>query len=590
MTMIRTFLFLVFLALGQASVSAADAQELPVFRVTTGTVDTAKAEAAFVDAFGKGIKGQGAGVGNFVWSARNGSFLVEIDRRSGALFLADESVFMNPEANTVAPDESVARRAADAFVRKQALLPTGQDIRVDFSGYSFSGVSMEEDGRRVEKKLDRHVNYRVAVQAGGQDYPVVGGGGEFKVVAGPGGRVVGFTGVWRPISGIAEMVKVKSSEEALADWRAVAGNAKLSNPRMYLAYYSAPGFERQEFLAPVWVLSAQIEANGRQMPLRIQIIPATDKYGPKLAMARPSTPKRPTGLPRNEAQPGGGDFIGQQLPPARGIPLPVQKKGLLDLLVPSAQAQVYETRVEADSQCATWWVTDGLPSVRANRQGFLDGCRAHGFSVTSDWGDANAWEEDWTIYDDTLEGVDAQDIVFYNGHADRFGWVLSPPRDGSVEPDDLGRDGMTDDRYGKNDLEHLIVAACGPHQHEGFVAGAEDAVARWQRIFNGLHSFQGYGAVTFDTDAEGRRFMELIRGGRSVIGAWMRTGIDAQPGTNSERAPDGPNIFVTGMYPRHRTVPGIGACNMSERLRVGGGGCSDVASQNVSVVFYYTGT
>lgn len=589
MTMNRSHLFLVFLVLGLTPLHATRAQELPVFRVATGAPDTAKAEAAFLDAFGTRTKGEGKSVGNFVWSARNGNFLVEIDRRSGALFLADESVFMNPEAKTAAPDEDVARRAADAFVRRQTLLPTDQDIKVDFSGYSFSGVSIEEGGRRVERKLDRHVNYRVAVQADGQDYPVVGGGGEFKVVAGPGGRVVGFTGVWRPISGIAEKVKVKSKEQALADWRAAAGNAKLSNPSMYLAYYSAPGFERQEFLAPVWVLSAQIDANGRQMPLRVQIIPATDKYGPKLATARPSMPKRPAGLPRNELQPVGSDFIGQQ-PPIRSLPSPLQKKGLLDFLVPSAHAQVYETRVEADSQCATWWVTDGLPRVIANRQGFLDGCRAHGFTVTSDWGDANAWEEDWTTYDDTIEGVDAQDIVFYTGHADSLGWALSPPRDGSVAPGDLGRDGMTDDRYGKNDLEHLIVAACGPHQHAGFVAGGGDAVARWERIFNGLHTFQGYGSVTFDTDAEGRRFMELIRSGRSVIAAWLRTGIDVQPATNGERAPDGPNIYVTGMWPRHLTVPELGGCNASERLRVGGGGCVDIASRNVSVVFYFAGT
>jgi hypothetical protein len=256
-------------------------------------------------------------------------------------------------------------------------------------------------------------------------------------------------------------------------------------------------------------------------------------------------------------------------------------------LIPKAHAQA---RREADSDCATWWVTDGLPQVIANRQGFINGCRGHGFSVTSDWGDGDAWETDWTTHDD-VDGVDTADVAFYTGHADANGWIVSPPSDFGVEYRDVGPDATgRDDRYGAFDLEHLIIAACGPHQSDSFVSGVGDATRRWKNIFGGLHTFNGYGAVTFDNDAEGRRFMELIRSGRDVRYAWIRTGLDIQPDNNGEAAPNGPRIFVTSMKSNHRSNAGVSSCIGRETMTVGGSGCADVRSTDVSIVFIYAGT
>jgi hypothetical protein len=238
----------------------------------------------------------------------------------------------------------------------------------------------------------------------------------------------------------------------------------------------------------------------------------------------------------------------------------------------------------------TWWNTFNLPRVVANRQGFLDGCRAIGFTPLYDWGDANAWEEDFNLYDD-YDGADNSDVVFYTGHADYLGWILSPPADGAMDAPEVGPDAAgVDDKYGKTDMEHLIIAACGPHQSRSFTTGVDHAVDRWRRIFGGLHTFQGYGAITFDTDSEGRRFTDLIRSGRSVIYAWARTGMDIQPATNGEAAPDGPNVYVTGMYSTSRRNPLLGSCIGRESLVVGGAGCADIPSSDVSIVFYYIGT
>lgn len=325
---------------------------------------------------------------------------------------------------------------------------------------------------------------------------------------------------------------------------------------------------------PVWVLSGTVDIGGRQMPLRIQTLPAT-KYGPMPGFVKPSQKNRaPILKPLLPQQP---DEFGAR-----------SSGSLLDVIISPARAQA---RLEADSDCSSWWVTDRLVSAQANRRGFFDGCRSIGFTQSFDWGDADAWETDWTLYDDN-EGADVSDVTFYTGHADANGWVVMPPNDSFVSFGDVGRDPSgIDDRYGKFDMEHLIIAACGPHQSRSFVSGVDNADDRWRPIFNGLHTFEGYGAVTFDTPSEGSRFMELVRSGRSVIYSWIRTGMDIQGATNGEAAPNGPNIYVTSLKANHRTNSSLSACIGNESLRVGGAGCADIRSSDIGyLVFFYAGT
>ena len=104
------------------------------------------------------------------------------------------------------------------------------------------------------------------------------------------------------------------------------------------------------------------------------------------------------------------------------------------------------------------------------------------------------------------------------------------------------------DLYGNRDLEWIVIAACGPHQSSHFVGGVGNAFDRWRGIFDGLHIFLGYGAVTYDNTSEGRRVVELAASGWNVIDAWFRTAWEIQPSTNGFSAPDGPTIFVTAMY------------------------------------------
>lgn len=554
-----------------ALISAARAEQLPVYKLAPAQVDAKKAEALFTDAFA-GVQGkpQPALRGmKTTWGISAGQKAIEVDKRSGYFFLADDALFLNGDAKSQAPDEGTARKVAETFLQKHALLPQGAEVKTKFSGVTMTGYRQDTDSGPQERVLDRHINYDAVITANGRELPVVGGGGQFKVIVGDGGRIVAYAGGWRAIEGVAETVEVKSEKEALADYLLAAGNPKVKNVKMYLAYYAAPSFEAQQYLSPVWVLSGQIATLKGDMKLRIQIIPAT-KYGPAFGGKKSSGKKRVTS-PKDRPEEPSDD--GEQ---------PLQKRSLLDLIITPAQA------VEVDADCSSWWITDGLPRVYANRQGFFDGCRAQGFTPRYDWGDVNAWESDWTTYDDN-EGPDTADVVFYTGHADSQGWVLMTPDDGGLSPGEVGMTGGVEDRYGRGDLEHLIIAACGPHQSRSFTSGVDYADTRWRAIFNGLHTFEGYGSVTFDTDSEGRRFMELIRSGRSVIYSWIRTGIDIQPGSNGEVAPDGPTIYVTSIKASHRTISDRSICISDETLTPRRG-CTDIRAADIRLAFIYAAT
>ena len=116
-------------------------------------------------------------------------------------------------------------------------------------------------------------------------------------------------------------------------------------------------------------------------------------------------------------------------------------------------------------EAGTSWIgqSGGLPGSQSNAQGFVDGLAADGWLVNFNWGDANAWESDWRRNDDTW--VDAADFVFYTGHANMNGWTLSSPDDGSLSFTEVGAGpAAPGDLWGQNDLEWIIIAACGPLQ------------------------------------------------------------------------------------------------------------------------------
>jgi hypothetical protein len=174
----------------------------------------------------------------------------------------------------------------------------------------------------------------------------------------------------------------------------------------------------------------------------------------------------------------------------------------------------------------TSWIglSGGLAGSQNNAQGFVDELAAIGWNIKFNWGDANAWESDWRRNDDTW--VDAVDFVFYTGHANSDGWVLSTPDDTFL---DASETAGSADMWGAQNLEWAVVAACGPLQDQAVGSGG-DVLQRWRNAFDGLHILMGYAQVTYDNEEEGRRLAQYSKAGSTIIQSWFRTGQEIQPG------------------------------------------------------------
>ncbi|MBK8980369.1 MAG: hypothetical protein IPM29_31090 [Planctomycetes bacterium] len=441
---------------------------------------------------------------------RAGSMEVETYTASGGFFLRDADRLWNTELRPRVPSETDTRAIADGFLASNALLPTNDArVRVRFSAFTETGLSLDLPGPVTTQVLDRQANYDVEllVQSGGRlvSVPVVGGGGNFKVSVGDGGDIVGYHGVWRPIRGVVSQEPILSKSDAEALYRANARELDLLSVDASLAYYSAPAFEKQTYLAPVWVVRAVANIAGIPTPVRSTFLAAT-RYGPSF------------GAPSADAAP-------------RSSAAPATRGGF---------------------RAGTWWLGSpfGLPGSQGNAAGFhstMQGMASLGWTVAFDFGNQAAWESDWRLYDDNY--VDTCNLVFYTGHANQFGWQLATG-DGFLHQNEIGSQPENPgDFYGQQQMDWLIIAACGPHQSTHFrSAGTTNAFDRWRGIFDGLHTFMGYGAVTYDNSTEGGRVAQLAGSGWPIIDAWFRTALEVQPTTNGLGQPDGPTIYVTAMY------------------------------------------
>jgi hypothetical protein len=518
------------LILGMAWSVASPAEQLPVFKLAEPKVDQSRATVILANLQREkpGFPAKSEDNGS-VFIASAGSKEVEVYKASGGVFLRDTKQLWNPNLRPQLPSREKAKVLADKFLAENKLLP-GEDghVKVSFAEFTETGVAADIPGKLDKKILDIQANYKADLlieKTTGQKLvmPVVGGGGDFKVAIGDRGAVIGFLGGWRPIAEIASTEEILPKTEAEAKFKGVVGNANVTKIESFLAYYSAPAYEQQNILAPVWVVKAEAKFGDQKVRVRNGIIAAT-KYGP-------TWPEIPTKTRIKEEQPG-----------PRSLDKDESQQSRLDLLFTSAYAQ-------SAPEAGTSWIgpSQGLGGSPANAQGFVDGLAAAGWNINFNWGEANAWESDWNSNDDNW--VDAADFVFYTGHANSDGWVLNTPNDTFLHFSEVGATpGSPNDRLGQSDLEWIIIAACGPHQSNHFVGSVGNAFDRWRGMFDGLHVFLGYGAVTYDNTTEGSRVVELAGAGWPVIDAWFRAAWEIQPSTNGYSAPDGPTIYVTAMY------------------------------------------
>jgi Family of unknown function (DUF6345) len=461
--------------------------------------------------------------GVFGGSASSGSISATLDRASGAIHAADVEHQWRPPKQTLElpPAKDVYVRAG-ALLEDLKLLPRFDEDAPFVLTELDAGrtlLATRAKGSRSHQTLDIQARYAVGVRnpgvKGAPDLlPIIGGGGKFNLALGDKGRPIGLSGLWRE-TGEPELVEALDQMEATERFEELTSDLDLSRTHSFLAYHAAPAGSKQELLTPVWVFGGILDVRGRKVPMRLVTIPATD-YGPKLPAYRPQPPRT-----KQEGR------------------LNLERTRRADVVAHSANP--YEA--------GTSWIgtSGGLTGSHDNAQGFVDGLAADGWLVNFNWGDANAWESDWRRNDDTW--VDAADFVFYTGHANKDGWVLSSPDDGFLSFNEVGSAPATPgDLWGQQDLEWAVIAACGPLQDDVISAGGGDVLARWDGAFDGLHSLLGYGAITYDNTDEGRKIVEYAKGGTPIIDSWFRTAREIQPSTNGASPPDGPDVWVGAMY------------------------------------------
>jgi len=469
---------------------------LPVYPVSGADADSETLDGVVTGVFGAS---KPAHEQDAAWiRATSGSISATFDRASGAVYAADEE-----RQWTLATNELELPPAKDVYARAGALLNDLELLPRFDDGAPFELMELNAGrtllatrtkGSRSQHTLDVQARYAIGVRNPGVEgapdlLPIVGGGGKFNLALGDKGRPVGYSGLWRK-TGEAELVEALDQREATDRFDELTSDLHLSRTHSFLAYHAAPAGSKQEMLTPVWVFGGILDVRGRKVPMRLVTIPATD-YGPKLPTYRPQPPRK-----------------------KQAGRLNLERSRRADVMAHSANP----------FEAGTSWIgtSGGLAGSHDNAKGFVDGLAADGWLVNFNWGDGNAWESDWRRNDDTW--VDAADFVFYTGHANKDGWVLTSPDDGFLSFNEVGSGPATPgDLWGQQDLEWAVVAACGPLQDDLISAGGGDVLARWDGAFDGLHSLLGYGAITYDNTDEGKRIVQYAKGGAPIIDSWFRT-------------------------------------------------------------------
>jgi hypothetical protein len=469
--------------------------------------------------------------------------LIEIDMKTGAIWASDRGEMWNPESKAQLPDDKKARSIADNLLSQSKLLPQ----KSKFSSYEFSNTGNSiastfntDTKQRSDAKIDVQVNYALKFSpeynAEVAKIPIIGGATEISVTLGDGGKVIGFSGIHRQIEDVNGLYDMVDQQTADNQFKSMVGYLKELQFSSTLAYYTAP-LGTESFIYPVYSYRSTANINGNKVPLRIVNIPATtfNKFIPPVKEMKQRTDKTfpPRRATMKEAIEESGDKLNTKAP--------LYFKGGNSVSSTPPQSSWKE--------CGTSWIGEsgGLAGSKNNAKGFVDKLSAEGWSVNFNWGDANAFESDWRRNDDSW--VDAADFVFYTGHANMNGWVLSLPDDDWLDFSEAGASPATPgDMWGQNDLEWVVIAACGPLQDAAIASGGGDVFNRWEGAFDGLHQLLGYGAVTFDNEEEGKKLAQYCRDGNTVIDAWFRAAKEIQPSTNGYGAPDGPDIYVGVVY------------------------------------------
>lgn len=519
----RSFQALFWLTL---TITSSYAQTLPVFQVRAGKAGEAGAVKLAQQLFGisEVRKTTSADKSQIIVQSSDGTKRVEFDTASGGFWAADDTQLWNTELKPKLVDTQAALRMADEMAGKYGWLPAVKGPMKLASGRVGGTFYAEEQeiattrGRyqRQERQLDISVNYdiTIAVQSEGsktqQEFPIIGGGGKFQVTFGDSGKLIGYQGLWRDIveDGTKQykiIPKAKADAQFLASAKLLSDTLDVNST---IAYFSAPFGQSQEALYPVYVYDGTAKVGNEIVQLRRSFIPATE-FGPIDTSVR------------------------EKLPARKPDPPAVRHRSLRP-----------RTADDGILEAGTEWlgIPFGLSLTEGNARGFREQLVAGsgGWNINFNFGDNLVWESDFNSNDDVY--VDSVDFLFYTGHANKNGWLATVPGTGATKVVDFSivgtSPGSPGDLWGQQDLDWMVIAACGPLQDAAFISGGGSAFDRWRGAFDGLHIMFAYGTTSSDTDGEGRRLIKYAQGGAKLIDAWFRAAKELQGGS----------VVVTAMW------------------------------------------
>jgi hypothetical protein len=474
---------------------------------------------------------------------------------------------INFEAITgkVLEDKAARKIAADALAEAEFSLPEPLQPSISLDHTMFQAVG--EDGKLiVNAPLDTHVDYGFTI--GG--IPVIGPGAKLKFVLNERGQLAHLTMALPAVQGTGEVYPLISQQQADAlALQAYAGSPapasatfNLTSEVVYWVPAGAAGPVTQ--LVPQYLYGGTMTdlRSGQVSQLRKIFVPAfSGSTSPRL-------------IPQVQlwVDPAGrtiyaGTEVGGGTPPysyswsssTSDLSGKTESSIQYEIMIRSGQPTPQHETVtvvvtdaagvstSASETVPLYWdapaptipmpavggvvdvgtewigVSQGLGGSAGNAGGFVLRFLTAGVPVRFNWGDTNAWERDFKdpafAGGDDTNWIDNVDAAFYTGHANGDGFTFSSTvTDGFLHYNEA--------RWGNNDLEWIVIAACGPLQLN---AGGKSWAQRWGPAFQGLHLLCAYQTVSNDNTVEGSKFANYLLAGWTVRQAWIKTAIEVQP-------------------------------------------------------------
>ena len=170
------------------------------------------------------------------------------------------------------------------------------------------------------------------------------------------------------------------------------------------------------------------------------------------------------------------------------------------------------------------WINnyDWLPKLSHEHEdagGFYDELIQNaGWIGSFNWGDGNAWEDDFKRTDkngNAPSWADSVDFCYFTGHGSPWGFNFRSdvPDDNTVESDQYSGPLNGDLRLGRSNLEWLALEVCNTLQWEATSGRATyNVFDRWRAAFEGLHIMCSFTTVSLDLPTPGRYFAAYLDG------------------------------------------------------------------------------